>query len=410
MTGIERLRGFAQRMDELSVWPGGTKLLSIADQIERELDEELMSEHRAAQKYQSRCVALENAVRAAICAMERHVLGHEGMEDSPVARWARELRGAMGGCDDEEVTDVATVRADTMEAWRWVREHGGLSHVKDILHDFRTVVERIGVEWSESELHGLMDALDRRLMPEGMEWPRYEDGGPVRIGGEFMGKDGKTYTAKQIQFIGTCFSLYDFCDRKPQFNGFYGERVKRPAVLAADGNRIEPAMDVWWICEGDERGIHAEMLHVDGIDGDGMVECSPYNGGTSVVLDPAELYVKKPVLDADGVPIREDERVFGINGGLYRVTSAHDGKVFARYVDGPFGAEVESAGGEGLYRLRADQLTHTKPEPPDSWEQLKADIYKEIEMQPTLRTTKRGIELFVNNVVRRCRALAERGE
>ena len=37
MTGIERLRGYARRMDELHVWPGGAKLLDIADQIEREL-------------------------------------------------------------------------------------------------------------------------------------------------------------------------------------------------------------------------------------------------------------------------------------------------------------------------------------------------------------------------------------
>lgn len=28
MTGIERLRAFARRMDELGVWPGGAKLLA----------------------------------------------------------------------------------------------------------------------------------------------------------------------------------------------------------------------------------------------------------------------------------------------------------------------------------------------------------------------------------------------
>ena len=40
MTGIEGLRGFARRMDELSVWTGGAKLLDIAGQIERELRDE----------------------------------------------------------------------------------------------------------------------------------------------------------------------------------------------------------------------------------------------------------------------------------------------------------------------------------------------------------------------------------
>lgn len=28
-------------------------------------------------------------------------------------------------------SDVETVRSDAMDAWRWVREHGGLSHVKE---------------------------------------------------------------------------------------------------------------------------------------------------------------------------------------------------------------------------------------------------------------------------------------
>lgn len=210
----------------------------------------------------------------------------------------------------------AAERSKILEAARWVRDHGGLAHVMDIVNDFRAVVERIGVEWSESELHIIMDVLDSRLMPEDMEWPRYESGDPVPIGGEFMGKDGKTYTAKQIQFIGKCFSLYDFCDRKPQFNGFYGERVKRPAVLAADGEPLERGLDAWWICEGDDRGIHAERLRVERIGEDGLVECSPYNGGTSVVLDPAELYVKKPVLDADGVEVELGDDLYSVEGSL----------------------------------------------------------------------------------------------
>lgn len=75
---------------------------------------------------------------------------------------------AVNGLIERE-SDVETVRSDAMDAWRWVCDHGGLSHVKDIYHDLRAVVERLGVEWSESELHGLMDTLDSRIMPEGME-------------------------------------------------------------------------------------------------------------------------------------------------------------------------------------------------------------------------------------------------
>lgn len=73
---------------------------------------------------------------------------------------------AINGLIERE-SDVETVRSDAMDAWRWVCDHGGLSHVKDIYNDLRAVVDRLGIEWSESELHGLMDVLDRRLVPEG---------------------------------------------------------------------------------------------------------------------------------------------------------------------------------------------------------------------------------------------------
>lgn len=92
VTGIERLRDLA---DMRVVDNGRSKTLrselsSIADQIERE-----QGEH--AGPYDYRCIRMEWAIRGVLRDMERHVLGHEGMEDSPVARWARELREALAG-------------------------------------------------------------------------------------------------------------------------------------------------------------------------------------------------------------------------------------------------------------------------------------------------------------------------
>lgn len=127
----------------------------------------------------------------------------------------------------------------------------------------------------------------------------------------------------------------------------------------------------------------------------------------------------RPALDADGVPICGGECVLGINGGLYRVTDASCGEVFARHVGGPFGAEVESAGGEGLYRLRANRLTHTKPEPPDSWERVEDDAKKDrcsyfgVKFHDCERCTQLDTACAISkdrDLVRRCRALAERGE
>ena len=190
MTGIERLRGIGTDYVEHSWSEAGKSrgmlMLDIADQIEREHEGDLTQYHVPWSKVQD--VMLD---------MERHVLGHEGMEDSPVARWARELRDALKSdasdadeqqspsCADPDgaadvtseapkvtrdpAEDVSMSAYDLLpeaerEAIAWVREHGGLSHVKDIYHDFRAVVECLGIEWSESELHGLMYALDRRLM------------------------------------------------------------------------------------------------------------------------------------------------------------------------------------------------------------------------------------------------------
>lgn len=395
MTGIERLRELVDGISPIIALCGVTKssydrshietvgarlrdfLADIADQIEREQGERV-----------SRVRIL-----AVVTKMERHCLGHEGMEDSPVARWARELRAALGGRDEEEVTDVATVRADAMEAWRWVREHGGLDYV---MH-----------EWQK---------LRRRAMPEGCEWPRYESGEPVRMGDAIVDELGHAHEVSSVEVFDDAEALHWSPSEPEDFVWLvHGERVKRPAVLAADGNRIEPAMDVWWICEGDERGIHAEMLHVDGIDGDGMVECSPYNGGTSVVLDPAELYVKKPVIDVYGEPIKKGETVWHEDGTELRVLGfgdEEDGETIVRveYVSGP------TRWGE----VRSLSITHAKPEPPDSAERIAEDIKRMAEewcSHPTLRGASEKaanavgeatMGVALSNLSKRCRALAER--
>lgn len=254
MSGIDRLRALAGAWDAYGL--GGT-LGDVARQIEREraCDED----------------AIENVrliVGGVIDDMEHHVSGVEGMEDSPVARWARELREALksytsdgrdtqnpscadpdgaadvtseapkvtrGPAEDASMSAYDLLPADERDAIAWVRDHGGLSHVKDIYHDFRAVVELLGIEWSESELHGLMDALDRRLMPEGMEWPRYESGEQVGFGDE-------------VSRLGEVFSISLYCDGSFALNFraySKGERVKRHAVLAADGEPLEVRQTVW---------------------------------------------------------------------------------------------------------------------------------------------------------------------
>lgn len=133
----------------------------------------------------------------------------------------------------------------------WVEEHGGLAQVEDAYSDFRAVVERLGIEWSESELHVLMDVLDRRLMPEGAEWPRYTDGSPVEIGDDVVGPDyGERIHVDEVTVHANGFSLLE---KQTGFGKWYedGERLARPApkVLDADGAEIRVG-DAMWSANG----------------------------------------------------------------------------------------------------------------------------------------------------------------
>ena len=352
------------------------------------------------------------------------VAGHVACRTLTHERPGSKTEADRARADDGEPEGVSGHDRDVLA---WVGEHGGLSQVEDVYNDLRAVVERLGIEWSESELHGLMDALDRRLMPEGAEWPRYTDGSPVEIGDDVIGPDyGEHIHVDEVTIHANGFSLHE---QRIGFDKWYedGARFARPVpkVLDADGAEIELGDDLYSV----EGGLKFHVGHIDRINGkiatdamfaldkwadpamythratilaaDGKpiregetVWCTNGHGPfevTSIVyadkwrvvcdseeighlnVFPESITHRAPVLAADGRPLREGETVLGANGGAYLVTGVHDGKVFAHHVGGSFGAEVESAGGEGLYRLRADQLTHERPE---SWERLEEDAAK----------------------------------
>lgn len=110
--------------------------------------------------------------------------------------------------------------------------------------------DRLGVAVSgclTSDYAGaIVEALDRRLMPEGMEWPRFEDGEPVRIGDEFEDSDGERERVRSILFTKLSATLrYDNgIESETYYNGC---RVKRPAhkVFDADGAEVHKGDEVW---------------------------------------------------------------------------------------------------------------------------------------------------------------------
>ena len=112
----------------------------------------------------------------------------------------------------------------------------------------------------------IADRIDaERALPEGMEWPRFEDGEPVRIGDE-LEFEGKTMLVCDATFYADSWALWCDCeDMSGRLHGSYGERVERPApkVLDADGVPIK-AGDVVYFVDGDARALTVERIDANG--------------------------------------------------------------------------------------------------------------------------------------------------
>ena len=122
----------------------------------------------------------------------------------------------------------------------------------------------------------IADRIDAELaLPDGMEWPRFEDGELVKMGDEVEYK-GETMRVYLATFDAAGWALW--CSREgidSRFSGSYGERVKRPThkVLDADGVPIEVGDTVWATYNGckhivmavcSDGSLHPEILTNDG--------------------------------------------------------------------------------------------------------------------------------------------------
>lgn len=169
MTGIERLRELGREQEERS-WSTvgkvrGRLMLDIADQIERERAKDC---HRMGLDH--------GAVSRVVSDMERHVSGVEGMEDSPVARWARELRAAL---EAREAVGPGGARR------RGELCEGLLEAVCAAVTDERADLGGAGEEGVLSVARDAIGEAERAREVRAL-WPRYGDGGPLRIGGETL--------------------------------------------------------------------------------------------------------------------------------------------------------------------------------------------------------------------------------
>ena len=172
-----------------------------------------------------------------------------------------------------------------------------------------------------------LDALKARALPDGMEWPRFEDGEPVRPGDKLLDKDGDWFEA--VSFVFTCdwwsirgYQTEGFGDlndktRRTLEGMSYGARVKRhaPEVLDADGVEIRVGDTVWVV--GDA-WPSMEVLEIKPDDDPDVPEhlvwcgemCGEPLNDTMKWRIANQLTHRAPVLAADGVPLREGETVW----------------------------------------------------------------------------------------------------
>ena len=139
----------------------------------------------------------------------------------------------------------------------------------------REIVEMLGFCCDEIEMcnkcrvkamKAIADRIDaERALPEGVEWPRFEDGGLVRIGDE-VEFEGKTMRVCEVALYADSWALW--CDREDMsgmLHGSYCERVERPApeVLDADGVPIKVGDTVYFV-DGDARPLAVERIDANG--------------------------------------------------------------------------------------------------------------------------------------------------
>ena len=222
---------------------------------------------------------------------------------------------------------------------------------------------------------GGVEEIKKRLMPEGMEWPRYEDGELIRFGDEFENAKGNASTLRTV-VIKDCRDalggavFWKLGKGECAVTLKNGERVKRPAPKVYDTDGVE-------IHVGDTVCGTRDMEPMRVVDTDSRecgfkrIKCEKEGDGFFFYCAD-ELTHKLTVFAADGKPLREGETVWYTQKNLGY----------------PIECRIEKVNGDGSCELidvviptnrptvNPGKLTHERPAPPDSWERLEEDADK----------------------------------
>ena len=366
MTGIEQLRKLGA--DAVRGGDIGRAICDIADQIEREQNEmvadspydALPPEDRDAIAWVREHGGLEPVERRWECLSHCTDPVPRSCMEKRLARLQRQIDESHAALRrrNERIALLAKEinREHNENRMEFLRRAGNYTAFADEVCDRLAPQLRYLEGCTKDVMDTALEALDRRLMPDGMEWPRFEDGEPVRFLDDF-----ERYGDESVVSTATMYSDGSFALNWRAYSN--GERVRRhaPKVLDADGAEIRVGDTVWHV----ETGEQCKVVEVDSrsasvdfrVDGDGTKH-------TGSVL-PANLTHRAPVIAADGSPLREGDTVYHVNTGIeYSVRSVTNG-----------GAHLSKGDKPGGY-CRADYLTHERPIV-DTWERLEEDAEKD---------------------------------
>lgn len=140
----------------------------------------------------------------------------------------------------------------------------------------------------------IADRIDaERALPADVEWPRFEDGGLVRIGDE-LEFEGKTMLVCDVTFYADGWTLW--CDREDMSGRLYGkhdERVERPApkVLDADSVPIKVGDTVYFV---DGAGVRYAVKDIIFEPGGAFVDIIDEKARCPLMVNPDTLTHERP--------------------------------------------------------------------------------------------------------------------
>lgn len=222
------------------------------------------------------------------------VVGRTVAENISRARADIERRIAEADLEDDKARDSA------------------LGYCRERISELDALHAKLGTSDGDNALFIVRELLDEhyklkelreagRVMPDGVSWPRYEDGEQVRMGDPFVTWDGQASEVRSVTLYtpgpdaawainaGSCRNFVGGSDEAHRMHGL---RLKRPApkAVGADGVEVKPGETVWLARE-----------HLD------KADMSPSDSGFEcgllgvVALDPLSVKLVGKKLDKDGL-------------------------------------------------------------------------------------------------------------